>query len=139
MGWYYNKESGAVAQYTGWQEVAMKAEITAEKLVPATEVFFGPFATQQEAQNFKNANPSVVDKATQAIQAPVTDVTSAVAGAVNTLVKLSVRLAEAAVGIVLLAIAFNAILKQTTGVDAVGSARKAGKTAAKAASAAAVL
>lgn len=65
--------------------------------------------------------------------APITDVTGAITGAVNTVVKLVPRVLEAVVGIVLLAIAANAILKQTTGVDVAGTAKRAGKTAAKAA------
>lgn len=129
MSWYYNSSTGEIAEFTGWQKWLEDREITLEKAT-STQTHYGPFASQADAQAYKTAHPSVVDRAKQAATGAVTDVTSAITGATNTFVKLSIRVLEAAVGIVLLAVAFNAILKQTTGVDAIGAARKAGTKAA---------
>lgn len=142
MSWYYHQTYGEVVEETGWRKWLQDREIDQEKIAAAAGVpqtWFGPFATQAQAQAFGSTHPSLTDQAKAAVQAPIQDLTGAVTAAVNTAVKLWVRVAEAAVGIVLLAIAANAIVKQTTGVDAAGAAARAGKTAGKGAAAAAVL
>ncbi len=138
MKWFYNSRTGLV------QELP----------VPVGDVelhlglgWHGPFDTQQKAIDFYNAgkaaNPGwqaptdnfgqLLGNATSAVTKPITDVTSGIAAFTNTVVKLVPRILEAAVGIVLLAIAANVILKQTTGVDVVGTGVKVGKKAAMAA------
>ena len=143
MSWYYNRTTGDVYQATGVMKWTTDREITLEKGAAATfgtpQTLFGPFATRADAEAAKQANPSLPDQAKAAIARPVTDVTSAIAGFGNQLVKVGLRLAEAAVGIVLLAIAANVILKQLTGVDVAGSAVRAGKQAGAAAAKAAVV
>lgn len=129
MSWYYSQVTGSVSELTGTDKWLMDREIQLEQAsakVGVPEVLWGPFTTQQEAQTFAQAHPSVQ----KAVTAPVTDVTSAITSFSNTLVKLFTRLAEAAVGVVLLAIAANVILKQTTGFDAAGTAIRTGKRAA---------
>lgn len=134
MSWYYNHTDGQVFQLTGALKWAQDREIALEEQaakVGVPQFNFGPFATQADAEKFKAAHPSV---ATQA-QGAITDVTGAITGFGNQLVKMLNRILEAITGIVLLAIAANIILKQTTGVDVAGHAIKAGKQTAKAAAA----
>lgn len=151
MSWYYELATGDIFERTGFLKWETDREIDREKLVAAIpggfpQHVFGPFATRDEAQAFKSTHPSVVDQAKagvkaaeNAVQQPVHDVTSAIAAVGNQLVKLGLRLVEAAVGIVLLAIAANAIIKQATGVDVAGAAVRAGKKTGKAAAAAAAV
>ena len=140
MSWYYHQSNGDIVELTGWQAAAQNTEITLEaaaaKVSPSPQYWYGPFGSQAEAQAFKTAHPSVVAQ----IQGTISGVESnVVSPAVNVAVKLTIRLAEAAVGIVLLAVAANAILKQTTGVDVARTARRAAtKTAGTAAKAAVV-
>ena len=144
MSWYYNRSLGDIFEATGPIKWTIDREIDLEKTLAKAgrpQVFFGPFATQADAQTFKAANPSILDRARDVAGNlnPVNDVTSAITSFTNTIVKLWIRVAEAAVGIVLLAIAANAILKQTTGIDPAGSAIGAGKKVGKATATAAVL
>jgi hypothetical protein len=133
MSWYYNITTGNIVELTGTLKFFQDREIGLEEhaaQLGAPQFNFGPFPTQADAQAFKTAHPSAVDQAKGAVQGVAGDVSGAVANFGNQLVKLSIRFAEAAVGVVLLAIALNVILKQATGVDVAGSAVKAGKTAA---------
>jgi hypothetical protein len=134
MSWYYDRGSGNIVELTGQAKWMADTEISLEKLDPIVpQVWFGPYNTQAEAETFKTANPSVVDQAKTAADTAskvIPDVAGSLTQFGNTLVKLSIRFAEAAVGIVLLAIAANAILKQTTGVDVAKTTAKAGKKAA---------
>jgi hypothetical protein len=142
MSWYYNRANGTVFEATGFQKQVTDAQIMLEKgqaALGVPELFYGPFATQADANAFAANNPTYQSEAAKAVQAPVTDVTSAIAAAANTAVRLSMRVLEGAVGIVLLAIAANAVIKRTTGVSPAGEAVKAGKTAGKAAATAAVV
>lgn len=142
MSWYYHQTYGEIVEYTGWQKFLQDREIDQEKLaakVGIPQSWFGPFATQAEAQAFKTGHPSAIDQAKAVAAQPIAGVEQAIANFGNTIVKLSTRLAEAAVGIVLLAIAANVILKQLTGVDVAGSAVRTTKKAGKAAATAAVV
>jgi hypothetical protein len=139
--WYYNSHTGAVEELPeaiGFVELHSGLG------------WHGPFDTKQAALDFYNTNKAAnpgwaaptgiggnLANAGAAVVAPITDVTGAITGATNTIVKLVPRVLEAAAGIVLLAIAANVILKQVTGVDVAGSAvratRRSATTAAKAA------
>ncbi len=136
--WYYSQPTGDVSQLCGWEKWSMDREIQLQQAAAKAGVpqnMFGPFATQAQAEQAKQQNPSWPDQAAKTVQGPVTDVTSAITAFANQVYKLTIRLAEAAVGIVLLAIAANVILKQTTGVDVarttVRGVKKAGQTAGK--------
>jgi hypothetical protein len=140
LKWYYNSRLGSVVELdmgTGWV------------YLHSGTGWHGPFDTHQAAIDYYTANQAAnpgwkaptglggnISNAVGAINNPVSDVTGAIAAATNTIVKLAMRVLEAAVGIVLLAIAANVILKQTTGVDVAGTAKRAGKKAAVAAAAA---
>lgn len=137
LKWYYNSTLGSVV------ELDMG---TGYVYLHSGTGWHGPFDTHQAAIDYYTANQAAnpgwkaptglggnIGNAVGAATAPITDVSSAIAAAINTAVKLVPRVLEAAAGIVLLAIAANVILKQTTGIDAVGAAKKAGKTAAAAA------
>jgi len=133
MSWYYNITTGRVVELTGALKFFQDREIALEEhaaQLGAPQFNFGPFPTQADADAFKTAHPSAVDQAKGAVQSVTGDVSGAVANFGNQLVKLAIRFAEAAVGVVLLAIALNVVLKQATGVDVAGSAVKAGKNAA---------
>lgn len=137
LEWIYNSRTGEVI------EVPIAV---AEVELHSGLGWHGPFDSQQAANAYYSANAAanpgwkaptgfggVLNNAAGAVTAPITDVTSAITGAVNTVVKLVPRILEAAAGIVLLAIAANVILKQLTGVDVAGTAVRTGKKAATAA------
>lgn len=136
--WYYNSHTGAVEQLpeaVGWGELHSGLG------------WHGPFDTKQAALDFyaqgAAANPGwkaptgVVGNIANGAGVVTGPITGAAGAVTDTVVKLTVRTIEAAVGIVLLAIAANVILKQLTGVDVarttVRAARRTGATAAKAA------
>jgi hypothetical protein len=127
MSWYYNKLAGEVFEATGWLKFTTDREIDLEKGAAALGVpqtYFGPFATKANAEAYKTANPAVIptiEKGAQKIAAAPGDVQGFVSQLTNNIThnaeQLVIRVLEAAVGIVLLAIALNVILKQATGKD----------------------
>jgi hypothetical protein len=134
VSWYYNRNLGTVVEFTGVTAWTLNGNIEFEKGLEKQfglpRIWYGPFNTRDEAVAAQTAHPSALDEAKATAQKAIPDVAGAITQATNTAVKLGMRLAEAAVGIVLLAIAANAILKQTTGVDVAKTAAKAGKKAA---------
>jgi hypothetical protein len=138
--WIYNSRTGAVDQVqTPQAEVLLRLGIG----------WHGPFGSKQEALdyytrnaphnpgwkaptgiagNLGNAGAAVAEPAREAINSA----TSAWTAAINTAVKLVPRILEATVGIVLLAVAANAILKSATGVDVAGTAARGVKRAGRA-------
>ena len=139
LDWYYNSHTGAVQ---------MLPKPQGEALLHLGIGWHGPFNEKQDALDYyeRNApnNPgwkaptgwkgnlsNAIEGATDAVTAPISDVTTGIAAAINTAVKLVPRVLEAALGIVLLAIAANVILKQATGVDVAGTAARAGTKVAK--------
>lgn len=134
MSWYYDAQNDKVFEATGAQSNLLDGEIKLEETgaaVGVPQLFFGPFATQQEAQQTQAQHKTLLDQVKA--NNPLNAASDAVKGIVDTAVKLVTRILEAAAGIVLLAIAANAILHQTTGVDVAGGVKKVTKTAAKAA------
>ena len=144
MSWSYNSDSGSINETN---------DIVAAPELHLGLGWHGPFPTKQAALDYyqqnKAANPgwkaptglggTITNTLPDAVTKPITDVTGAVTGAANTVVKLVPRVLEAAAGIVLLAIALNAVLKQTTGVDVAGTAARGAKKAAGTAAKAAVV
>ncbi len=148
LSWAYNSNTGAVGPFP---------TITLEGLLRLGIGWHGPFDTKQDALNYyernKAANPgwkapttdvgtsisNAQDTAKQRGQSLINDATSAWTAAINTIVKLVPRVLEAAVGIVLLAVAANAILKQTTGVDIAGAAVRGTRRAVRVTPAGAVM
>src|SRR5262245_40037467 len=106
MSWWYNQTVGSVFEKSGAEGAALKAAVWTQEHDPIPgQWLYGPFGTQAEAEAVKAAHP------------PITAVVGgAIGSGIDQLGVLLLRLAEAALGIVLLAIAFQAILKQTTGV-----------------------
>jgi len=145
MSWYYRLDTGEVFEATGLLKWSTDREIGLEKLA-GTRIIYGPWGARAEADTFAAAHPSflshIQDQARNLqnqVQQAIPDIPGAITAATNTAVKLSIRFAEAAVGIVLLAIAANAILKQATGVDVAGTAVRTGKKAARVAATAAAV
>lgn len=62
MSWYYNDVSGQIFEYSGtgkwFEDREIQIEQHAASLGVGSQINFGPFATQQEAQDYKNAHPS---------------------------------------------------------------------------------
>lgn len=138
MSWYYWANTGEIHEATGGMKWFLDREIDLEKAAAGAGVpqkTYGPFATQDEAQAFASTHPSWLSQGKQVLgqAGQALDVPGALTSLGNTLVKLVNRALEAVAGIVLLAIAANVILKQTTGVDVAGRAARAGKRAATAA------
>jgi hypothetical protein len=142
LDWYYNSHTGAV-------QILPKPQ--GEALLHLGIGWHGPFDTKDEALayyernapnnpgwkaptgwkgNISNALDTAGDAAS-AVTEPISDFTTGIAAAINTAIKLVPRVLEATLGIVLLAIAANVILKQATGVDVAGSAARAGTKVAK--------
>lgn len=136
MSWYYNRQTligDSIFEATGWQKWATDREVDLEKAAAAAgvpQMLFGPFATRPDAETFRSAHPGPQAGAA-AVGQGVTDVGSALNTFTKTLAQIYLRTAEIAVGIVLLAVALNAILKQTTGVNVAATAKRAGVTAAR--------
>lgn len=122
MSWYYDQVNGQIAERTGFDKWLIDRDIWTMKHDPIPgQTIYGPFATQAEAEAFKASHPSGVAGVLGIPSA--SQVTSEVAA-------LLVRIGEIALGIVLLAIAANVILKQSTGVDVGAAGRRAvGKVA----------
>lgn len=135
MSWYYSRATGRVFEATGLEKVALDTDIMVQNhgglLV---RVIYGPYSTQAEAQAAAAQYPTLGSTVTQAA--------GQVGGTLNPLntadavfAKLApflVRVGEVVAGIVLLAIAANVILKQTTGVDVAGGTARAARRAASA-------
>lgn len=121
MSWYYNQAGGQIFEATGATKWGVDQTIFVQKNDPVPgQIIYGPFTTQAQAQTAKDAHavPSLN---------PITDAQTALSSTVGS---YFVRGAEIVLGVVLIAIALNAILKQTTGVDVGGAAVRAGKIAA---------
>jgi len=129
--WLYNSNTGTIM---------VGDPVTMSIILKTGNAWHGIFHNRDDVTAYYNANKAahpqwkaptsnIIDQAGNTIdtaqakaQQVVDSATSAWTAAINTAVKLVPRVLEAAVGIVLLAIAANAILKQTTGVDVAGAA-----------------
>jgi hypothetical protein len=122
--WYYNRVTGQVFSASGAEKYALDKSIMLEKLPGVSKYLWGPYATQAEAQAAAAQYPATAPTALAAVPTPG-DVADKVLGTVGPVL---VRVGEVVAGVVLLAIAANVILKQTTGVDVAGGAARAART-----------
>jgi hypothetical protein len=121
MSWYYSSVTGAVYEQTGALAAITNANILVERHDPVPgQYVWGPFATEDAALAAKAKHPPLPNPVT-AVGSAVTGAASSVAGQVGAYV---VRILEGVAGIVILAIALNVILKQSTGVDVASSAAR---------------
>lgn len=129
MSWYYNSVNGAIVELTGVAAAAMNAEIAVMKHDPIPgQIVWGPYSTREGALAAKAAHPASIAPEPVHIPNPLSTIGADVQA-------MFVRALEAIAGIVLLAIAANIILKELTGIDAAGTARRVGTKAAIAAAA----
>lgn len=128
MSWYYDVNKGEVYSAEGLAAAHLNGIILVQEhdLVPG-QMYYGPYSTQTQANAAKVAHPRPDYNPVDAVAKPLATATSEVAN-------YFVRGAEIILGIVLVAIALNAILKQQTGVDV---AAKIGSAATKGAALAA--
>lgn len=120
MSWYYTSATGNVFQATGASKFTIDRSIFVQKhdLVPG-QLVYGPFGTEAQAQAAAGVHPPISLSSTVSALNPVAGVTADIAG-------YFVRAAEIILGVVLIAIALNAILKETTGVNVAGKIAHAG-------------
>lgn len=142
IAWIYNDNTGTVL---------VGDPLTMTAILKTGNAWHGLFHSTDEITRFYNDNKAAhpgwkaptgnpidqagnaVDAAGQKVNQVVDSATSAWTAAINTIVKLVPRVLEAAVGVVLLGIAGNVLLKQLTGVDVAGAAVRTAKQASKAA------
>lgn len=116
--WYYFSLNGKVGTATGLGKLAIDQQILLQAVDPFPGKIYGPYSTQAAAEAAKAAHPSVTS------QLPTPGNVEA------TIETYFGRVAEAILGVVLLAVAANALIKGVTGISPAGVAGKAAATAA---------
>jgi hypothetical protein len=129
MSWYYSTATGRIFEATGLEKTALDLDIMVQNKSTLPHILFGPFASQTEAQAFAASHPAT--GLAGAVTGPVNQLGTGLAGlnpvdkVLGAVGPILVRIGEVVAGIVLLAIAANVILKQTTGVNPAGAAKRA--------------
>jgi hypothetical protein len=139
MDWFYNDKNGVVIQLPG---------VTITALLAIHRGWHGAFQTKQQAIDYYNRNKAAhpnwhppqdqegaITEALPGNVDPFGAVTDAASGiktalGIFTNKNLWIRIAEFAVGAILLAIGANALISQSTGVNPAGTGARIGKTVA---------
>lgn len=133
MAWYWDAQTHRAIEATGADAQVLNFQVSVGSHLPlVNRRWYGPYATQADAQAAGAHLP------TSSIPGPdVSGVTGPVIGAAGNLGSIGatvadyfVRAAEIVAGVVILAIALNAIIRSSTGVDVAQKTRRGAQRAA---------
>lgn len=116
MSWYFDDYNGQIFQRTGVQKWLEDREIQLEKspLSPGNQHVFGPYATQAEAQAFKNAHPPHGPLVTiNSAGAGLKDIGSGLLPTLTNTRQFMVRLAEGVLGLALILVGLAHLIQNT--------------------------
>jgi len=130
MAWYWDAQRHVAIEATGTEASVLNTQVAVGSHLPLLDRrWYGPYATQADAQAAGAHLPtsSIPGPDVSGVTGPVID---AVPNLSSTIADYFVRAAEVVAGVVILAIAINALIRSSTGVDVAQKTRRGAQRAA---------